>query len=198
MLKQVHLNRRHALGMLIIVSTSFGIWQLAEGAYIYAKAQLAQYLLLNAWQETKLTKHAVKPWSWADTWPVAKLEVSAHNVELIVLAGDTGRTLAFGPGYNLASVKPGDTGNSIISAHRDTHFEFLRHLKLRDKIIIENQQGNKKIFTVSKIQIVDSRNTSIVTGGDIATLTLVTCYPFDALQAGGPLRYVVEADEVQV
>ena len=197
--KPLYFKKRRGISVLtIVVATTFGIWQLGEGAYIYVKAQLAQYLLLSAWQETKRTKNEVKPWSWADTWPVAKLEVSAHNVELIVLAGDTGRTLAFGPGYNLASVKPGDTGNSIISAHRDTHFEFLRHLKLRDKIVIENQQGNKKVFTVNKIEIVDSRNSSVGTGGDIATLTLVTCYPFDALQAGGPLRYVVEADELQV
>jgi len=182
--------------MFVIVVATLGVWQFAEGAYIYAKAQLAQYLLANAWEESRETQQAIKPWPWADTWPVAKLEVVTQNVKLIVLAGDTGRTLAFGPGYNLASAKPGDIGNSIISAHRDTHFAFLRHLKLTDKIIIENQQGIRKVFSVSKIQIVDTRNAGVDVENERAAITLVTCYPFDALQSGGPLRYVVEAEEV--
>ena len=28
-------------------------------------------------------------------------------------------------------------------------------------------------------------------------MTLITCYPFDALEAGGPLRYVVFADAIK-
>ena len=32
-------------------------------------------------------------------------------------------------------------------------------------------------------------------GGE-ARLTLITCYPFDALRAGGPLRYVVTAKAI--
>lgn len=198
MFRHRQFTRQRAVVLFALLVAMMGSWQLAEGAYIYAKAQLAQVLLANAWQKSKQTQQAVKPWSWADTWPVAKLEVSAHNVELIVLAGDTGRTLAFGPGYNLASAKPGEEGNSIISAHRDTHFEFLQHLQLDDQIIVENQQGHKKIFTVSKIHIVDSRQASVAINNKDAVLTLVTCYPFDALQSGGPLRYVVEAEEVMV
>lgn len=191
-------KKQNAIKLLIVLISMMGTWQLAEGVYIYTKAQLAQVLLTNAWQKSKQSQQAVKPWSWADTWPVAKLEVSAHNVELIVLAGDTGHTLAFGPGYNLASAKPGETGNSIISAHRDTHFEFLQHLQLKDELIVENQQGTKKKFSVSKIQIVDSRHASIPVNHNNVILTLVTCYPFDAIQAGGPLRYVVEAEEIKV
>lgn len=192
---QCRLTRQRGLTLLVVLAAMAGAWQLAQGAYIYAKAQLAQYLLASAWQESKKTQQVVKPWSWADTWPVAKLEVSAHNIELIVLAGDTGRTLAFGPGYNLASVKPGAIGNSIISGHRDTHFEFLQHVQLYDQIIVENQQGHRKEFTISNIKVVDSRTKSIAIDNDKAALTLVTCYPFDAIHAGGPLRYVVEAVE---
>jgi len=190
------MKKQRILLLVVVISSMAGSWQLAQGVYIYAKAQLAQYLLASAWQESRRTHQPVKPWSWADTWPVAKLEVSAHNIDLIVLAGDTGRTLAFGPGYNLASVRPGDLGNSIISAHRDTHFKFLQHVKLNDEIVIETQQGTRKRFTVNNIHIVDTRNATIPINDDMAMLTLVTCFPFDAIEAGGPLRYVVEASEV--
>ncbi|WP_455201995.1 class GN sortase [Kaarinaea lacus] len=185
---------RHSI-IVITIALVIGAWQFGQGIYIYAKAELAQYLLVSAWEESKQTQRPVKPWSWADTWPVARLSVPAHDVDLIVLAGDTGRTLAFGPGHHLASVKPGDIGNSIISAHRDTHFEFLQDLSAGDKIIVENQNGVKKVFTVSNTHVVDSRDAHIPVDYENAALTLVTCFPFNSITTGGPLRFVVVAVE---
>jgi len=191
----VVVNRPRLSIIVIAVALIIGGWQFGQGVYIYAKAELAQYLLASAWQESKQTQQPVKPWPWADTWPVARLTVPAHDIDLIVLAGDTGRTLAFGPGHNLASVKPGDTGNSIISAHRDTHFEFLQNLSSGDEIIVENLHGIKKTFTVSNMHVVDSRDAHIPIDYDNAALTLVTCFPFNTMTTGGPLRFVVVAVE---
>ena len=42
--------------------------------------------------------------------------------------------------------------------------------------------------------VVDSRRVRIEINADTPRLVLSTCYPFDALTAGGPLRYVVFAD----
>ena len=41
--------------------------------------------------------------------------------------------------------------------------------------------------------VTEARRGSIVLDTDEPMLTLVTCYPFDAVDAGGPLRYVVTA-----
>jgi hypothetical protein len=49
-----------------------GVWQLGEGLYIQAKAQLAQILVRSAWERTLAGERQVKPWPWADTWPVAR------------------------------------------------------------------------------------------------------------------------------
>jgi sortase A len=47
---------------------------------------------------------------------------------------------------------------------------------------------------VHETRIVDSRSEFIDTRRlPAGTLLLVTCYPFDSMDAGGPLRYVVEA-----
>jgi sortase A len=191
----VVVKRPRLSNIVIAIVLIIGGWQFGQGVYIYAKAELAQYLLVAAWQESKQTQQPVKPWSWADTWPVAKIEVPAHNIDLIVLAGDSGRTLAFGPGLHLASTKPGEIGNSIISAHRDTHFEFLQYLSAGDEIIVENLLGIKKVFTVSDTHVVDSRVTQIPIDYDNAALTLVTCFPFNTITTGGPLRFVVVAVE---
>ena len=46
-------------------------------------------------------------------------------------------------------------------------------------------------YEVQSLQIVDASRASLSVNLTAEALVLVTCYPFDALQAGGPLRYVV-------
>lgn len=179
----------------VIVTTLFclGFWQLGHGAYIPAKAWLAQELMQRAWTRTGLGESRATPWPWADTWPVARLTARAGEVDLIVLAGDSGRTLAFGPGHLGASAMPGEAGNTIIAGHRDTHFRFLEGLQTGELLNVESNKGVRYSYQVVAAEIVDSRKGSLVLDTDSATLSLVTCYPFDAREAGGPLRYVVTA-----
>jgi sortase A len=113
---------------------------------------------------------------------------------LIVLEGSSGRNLAFGPTHDAASVLPGDAGNSVIAAHRDTHFKMLETLAPGDRLRIERVDGRVAFFAVTDIRIVDSRTTRIALDAEEPRLTLVTCYPFDAIRPGGPLRFVVTAN----
>lgn len=165
-----------------------------NAGYLQAKAALAQVLLERAWQRSAAGEAAAKPWPWADTRPIARLRIDALDVDQIVLAGDSGRTLAFGPAWSEASALPGSAGTSVISGHRDTHFSFLRFLKPHDTISVE-RAGVVRRYRVSATSVVDARTTRVDagrrSGGD--RLLLVTCYPFDDWVAGGPLRYVVEA-----
>ena len=101
-----------------------------NGMWLYAKAQLAQVLLERAWVRTLHGEQNVKPWSWADTWPVARLEFPRQHRSYIVLAGASGRTLAFGPGHVDGTAAPEEIGNCVISAHRDTQFRVLRDANL--------------------------------------------------------------------
>jgi sortase A len=173
-----------------------GFWQLGQGAYIPAKAWLAQELMQRAWDRAADDSSRAVPWPWADTWPVARLSAKSGEVDLIVLAGGSGRTLAFGPGHLSASSLPGESGNSVIAGHRDTHFHFLRDLEIGESLIIEKIGGRKHVYKIIGIDIVDARRGSLLLDTDVPILSLVTCYPFEAREAGGPLRYVVTAKMV--
>lgn len=170
-----------------------GFWQFGQGAYIPAKAWVAQELMQRAWRKADDGSRAPSPWPWADTWPVARLSARGGDVELIVLEGGSGRTLAFGPGHLSVSVLPGENGNSIIAGHRDTHFQFLQFLREGETIEVELAGGRRHVYQVSNIDVVDSRRGSIILDTDSPMLSLVTCYPFAALDPGGPMRYVVTA-----
>jgi hypothetical protein len=64
-----------------------GLILFGQGAYIHAKALLAQLLLRRAFAETIATGRITKPWSWADTWPIARIEVKRIHASAIVLEG---------------------------------------------------------------------------------------------------------------
>ncbi len=169
-----------------------GCWQFGSGTYIYAKAHYAQYLLDNAWSKTVNGEEKVKPWSWADTYPVAKISFSHLEKELIILAGSSGRTMAFAPGHVSATPLPGEVGNSVIVGHRDTHFSILKELKQGHEI--HTQIPNKRqSYKVMNTFIVDHSEIGVMEDQGEDLLTLITCYPFDTIYAGGPLRYVVQA-----
>ena len=191
------LNKKHLRYTLILILVTIGGVLFGKGSYIYAKALLAQYLIQQSWEQTLTQNTPVKPWSWSDTWPVARLMIPKHGVDLIVLAGDSGRTLAFGPGHQSGSVFPGQTGNSVISAHRDTHFDFIAELHVGDEIIVQNHTGALQHYRVIEAQILDSREAGLSVDYPKSLLSLVTCYPFDAVAAGGPMRYVVFAEQVK-
>ena len=182
-------------GSRIIVACllCFGFWQFGQGAYIPAKAWVAQELMQRAWRRAEAGEENTAPWPWADTWPVARLSAKGGDIDLIVLEGGSGRTLAFAPGHLSASVLPGEIGNSIIAGHRDTHFQFLQYLKKGESIMLETAEGRRHLYQVTGIDVVDSRRGSLVLDTDAPMLSLVTCYPFAAVEAGGPMRFVVTA-----
>lgn len=188
--------RRGALTLAIGVLAIAGSMSFGHGAYMFAKAELAQVLLQSAWTRTLGTGVASPPWSWADTHPVARLIVPARHADVLVLAGASGRTLAFGPGHLDGSAAPGDPGNAVVTAHRDTHFRFLQRVIVGDEVVVERPDGAKRHFRVRHAYVADHRALNLPRDTARPTLTLVTCYPFEARNPGGPLRYVVVAEAV--
>ena len=174
-----------------------GVTQMGQGIWIFLKAELAQQLFQRAWAKTLRGESRVPPWPWADTWPVARLLLPKYEVDLIVLAGANGRTLAFGPGHLLASAEPGHPGTTVLTGHRDTHFRFLEKVQIGDELFMKDIGLGPIRYVIREIRIVDARTAEFRMDGLASSLALVTCYPFDAISPGGPLRYVVVADETE-
>jgi sortase A len=63
---------------------------------------------------------------------------------------------------------------------------------------IQRSDGKIVIYRVTGHQVVDARLAKFTDTPDRSTLTLVTCYPFDALDTSGPLRYVVFTESVEL
>jgi sortase A len=173
--------------ILALACLGLAMSQLGSGVYIQLKASLAQQLIARAWEQPG----PARPWPWADTWPIARLAWPARGESLYVLSGGRGNALAFGPAHDPASSAPGEPGITLISGHRDTHFGFLGEVETGEEIHLTASDGRLHRYLVTETRIADSRRGPLRAAGD--GILLVTCYPFDAISAGGPLRYIVVA-----
>jgi len=179
-------------GFVLIILASLLI---SDGLYIKAKALLAQSLLQRAWQQSLSREKPVKPWPWADTWPVARLRVERLGVDCIVLEGESGEVLAFGPGHLSGSSRPAAEGNCALVGHRDTSFRFLKKLEKGDVLILQNIGDKLRRYEVVST-VVKKQQELFLEETVTPWLTLITCYPFEGL-AGGELRFVVFARELK-
>ena len=190
------MTRRLACAALAMVLVAIGLSQVASAAWIHARALVAQRLIALAWDEAR-QGGARRPWPWADMRPIARMTVPSLGVSLFVFDSTSPRALAYGPGHVGGTALPASTGNSVIVAHRDTHFAFLRSLAEDDEIDVEARDGRRARYRVREVSIVDKAETRVLDDADAAELTLITCYPFDAIRPGTPLRYVVIASRVE-
>lgn len=196
---------RHGRTFTVALLITFALTQWGRAAWIHGKAILAQHLIKDSWQQTlaqPASANSHKPWPWADTWPVARLQwlteadlagVLEVKSDYFVLSGAHGSALAFGPGHVDGTALPG-FGASVIGGHRDTHFSFLKYVSPGDRLRIQNIHGQWKIYLVKTTEVVDSTKTPLKFHPHRDTVWLVTCYPFNAVTPGGLMRYVVRAD----
>ena len=190
------MTRRHALHATALLLVALATWQLASAGWIHARAWMAQRLIASAWSQGRDGGAARRPWPWADMRPVARLTVAARGVELYVLDNASPRALAFGPAHVGGTARPGTYGNSVLVAHRDTHFAFLKRVEIGDEMEVEGARGVRARYRVREVTIVDRGESRVLDEAGEPQLTLITCYPFDALRPGTTLRYVVIAARI--
>ncbi|BES73644.1 hypothetical protein RE428_46620 [Marinobacter nanhaiticus D15-8W] len=180
---------------LLMTFTLASAITLLVGLWIPLKAKLAQELLNLAWAQSQAEHTQTRPWPWADTWPVGRLRLPGGDKPMVILSGTHGESLAFGPGHMSASALPGEAGTVILAGHRDTHFSVLQEIRTGDRLEVQGLDGDWRPYEVIRERVVDARQERLDFRGDGGSrLILITCYPFNALDPNGPLRYVVEAE----
>jgi sortase A len=172
-----------------------GLFQIAAGAIIPAKAVAAQFLLERAFDRSIASGRRGRPWPWADMAPIARLGVPRLGVDRIILDSGSGQAMAFGPTLLPGGAALNGAGTAVIAAHRDTHFRFLQAVRIGDEIDATGLGGVVRRYRVTATEIVRWDRFAIGAGTDARELALVTCYPF-AASGHGPMRYVVHAVEV--
>jgi sortase A len=173
---------------LVIVS---GSWLLAEQGWLAAKAGMAGILINRAYAAHLRDGLPHRPWDWADTHPIARLEVPRLGVTRTVLAGASGSSLAFGPGHVDGTSPPNTPGNCALAGHRDSWFAFLDGLRIGDELILETPGGRMR-YRVTNLAAHSMWDASVLDSDHYRRLTLITCFPLDG-SLSTERRYVVTA-----
>jgi sortase A len=172
---------------------TLGLWLIAQGAMIPAKAWLAQILLERAFAASLAEQRPVKAWPWADAVPVARISVPRLGVSEIVLSGGSGEAMAFGPTLLPGGGRLGARGTAVFAGHRDTHFRFLKDVRPGDLILVEETNGRTTRYRAAPGRIVRYDAFGIDRHGAHPSIALATCWPFGT-STRGPLRYVIRAE----
>lgn len=114
---------------------------------------------------------------------------------LPILQGINEKQLRQGVGHVESSVLPGENDNLVLAGHRETSFRKLDKLIIGDLILIETELG-EFTYEVDNTRIVEDDDTTVIISTGYASLTLITCYPFDYI-GSAPQRFIVTATLIQ-
>jgi sortase A len=169
---------------------------LGKSSWIMLKAEVSQVLLHKAFNHSIATGEKTKPWTWADTYPVAEVRIPRLDASAIVLEGATPEALAFGPAHLSDTPRIGDMGTTVFAAHRDTHFRFLKDVRVGDVVSVTRSDGLTFQYKINNTRVAEYNQSGIERHAAGHHLVLSTCWPFDAI-THGTARYIVEAEMVK-
>jgi sortase A len=181
--------------LLFLAIIGITTWQFTQGKEVYLKAWLSRALLHTAWVRTQASGRIVKPWPWANTWPLGRIYVPRLNMEQIILFNNSNNILSLAISHANSTVLPGYMGNSVINIHRNIYVSFLKHLKPNDKIVLESLNNGRWHYTVANIYKVDRTTIEFIKPTLDRRLTLISCYPCKSTDERW--RYVVVAKETE-
>jgi sortase A len=182
-----------AFAALVLIA---GICLTCRALYLHAKAELAGALIRRAWKQSLESGQPHAPWPWADTHPIARLQIPRLGYDEMVLEGASPRNLAFGPARLFSGARLGESGNLIFAGHRTSWFKPLEGIAQDDTIQLEwfdsHRQLHQRAYSVSEIRVVDPQDVTLLAPTSQEVLTLITCYPFGR-SPYSPQRFIVRA-----
>ena len=107
---------------------------------------------------------------------LTRLVIPKIDMDAIVIEGASRKELSEGPGHMKQTAQPGETGNAVITAHRDTFFRHIYELNKGDQIQVR-RNGRTFTYAVTGKRIVMPEDISVIKPTNDPQLTLITCYP---------------------
>jgi sortase A len=161
---------RRALSLLLLAT---GVALLVYVGVQYGQMLTRQQQLKVQWQQ-QATSPAFreKP---AGTG-LTRLKIPKISLDAMVAEGTSRKELLLGPGHLEKTAFPGESGNAVIAAHRDTFFRHISELDQGDEIVVE-RNGRTFRYEVTGKKVVKPEAVSVIAPSRDARLTLITCYP---------------------
>jgi LPXTG-site transpeptidase (sortase) family protein len=146
----------------------------------YGHMYLEQRRMAEAWEQEQ-QRLAENPGSVQQAHTpqddgMVRLVIPKIDLTSFVVEGTSRKSLLVGPGHITKTAEPGQSGNAVITGHRDTFFRHIHELAKGDQIFIE-RGGKRFIYEVTGKKIVEPDDLSVTRPSGDSQVTLITCYP---------------------
>jgi len=169
-----YLHRR-TISLALVIA---GIALLGYVGSEYWSMYRSQKRLEAEWERQAATVNSSAPGQPALTpdQMLTRVVIPKIGLDAIVVEGASRKALSAGPGHMKETAMPGETGNAVITAHRDTFFRHIYELVKGDQIQVRR---NGRVFTyeVTGKRVVMPEDVSVIRQTHDPQLTLITCYP---------------------
>lgn len=155
-----------AIGVVLLGYVSGQYWQMYR----------SQKNLEVEWQRQAATVSVPGHTDISAEQMLTRLVIPKIDMDAIVVEGASRRDLSEGPGHMKQTAQPGETGNAVITAHRDTFFRHIYELNKGDHIEVR-RSGRTFTYAVTGKRIVMPEDMSVIKPTNDPQLTLITCYP---------------------
>ena len=165
-----------------------GVLSIGYWAQLSVKARVSQ--VRGAWELERPRPETTSPIpSSGDV--VGRLEIPRLKLSTVVFEGADEDVLQRGAGHLPGSAQPGDRGNTVLAAHRDTSFRPLRDIRIGDLVKLHTR-SKESVYIVESSRVVEPDEVEVLKPTPGPALTLITCYPFRYI-GPAPERFVVRA-----
>ena len=167
------LGRRSPRRLSSVALLLLGLVLLAYALGSYAWMSLEQHRL-----KSQLNTSLAVPANSAgrDQNALTLLTIPKIDLQAAILDGTNHKSLLLAPGHLSQTAWPGEPGNAVIAAHRDTFFRRLHDLRQGDDVLVR-RAGREYRYVVSATAIVKPDDISVIQPTSDTRLTLITCYP---------------------
>jgi len=122
---------------------------------------------------------------------IGRIQIPRLGTSALIAEGVAPGTLRRAVGHVPSTALPGEPGNVVLAAHRDTYFKGIGKLRPGDTVRLQIHRRTY-LYRIESSQVVAADAIEVMRPTRQAALTLVTCYPFSML-GPAPRRYVVRA-----
>lgn len=181
------------LQVLFLGLFTIGVITAVSAARLPHEAKKKQRQLEEAYSQTIAGEAPTMPFAKSDVAVAGKIIYPRLRKSYVVVTTGTEEALKAGPSLIPGAAPIGKPGVSFISAHRETHFAFLRHARAGDTIQAAGADGTMRDYRVTKTEVVDIDDLSAPASPGENRLVLFTCYPFQSFKLDDR-RFAVHAE----
>src|SRR4029077_6373306 len=164
---------RRAISMVLVFA---GLGLLGYVASEYWGMYRSQQKLEAEWERQAASVSAPGSATISPDQMLTRVIIPKIGMDAIVVEGASRKELSEGPGHVKQTAMPGEVGNAVITAHRDTFFRHIYELMKGDQILVR-RSGRVFTYEETRKRIVMPDDVSVIKPTADAQLTLITCYP---------------------